>query len=70
VDLVLELTGSSLSPQQLPQEQSFVTHRTGSTEKAARMLGFRARASLREGLRRVAEWRTGAALGQPLASGS
>ena len=57
VALLLELTGSTLEPEYLPGEQSFVTHRIGSTEKAERMLGFRAETPLREGLRRVIEWR-------------
>jgi len=57
VDMLLELTGSPLKPEYRPQEQSFVTHRIGSTEKAERMLGFKAKTSLIEGLRRVVEWR-------------
>jgi nucleoside-diphosphate-sugar epimerase len=56
VEVLLELTGSSLKPEYRAQEQSFVTHRIGSTDKAERLLGFRARTSLREGLRRVVEW--------------
>ncbi len=57
VDILLELTGSTLKPEYRPQEQSFVTHRVGSTEKAERLLGFKAQTSLLEGLRRVVEWR-------------
>lgn len=57
VDLLLELTGSSLAPEYLPQAQSFVTHRIGSTEKAEQVLGFKARTPLVDGLRRVVEWR-------------
>ena len=59
-DLVLqliELTGSTLKPEYKPEAQSFVTHRIGSTEKAERLLGFRASTELREGLRKVVEWR-------------
>lgn len=59
-DLVLqliELTGSTLTPEYRPEAQSFVTHRIGSTEKAERLLGFRASTELREGLRKVVEWR-------------
>lgn len=59
VSLLLDLTGSDLRPEYRPQEQSFVTHRIGSTEKAERLLGFRAKTPLREGLRRVVEWRLG-----------
>ncbi|MDQ3918805.1 MAG: NAD-dependent epimerase/dehydratase family protein, partial [Acidobacteriota bacterium] len=57
VEMLLELTGSDLKPEYRPQEQMFVTHRVGSTEKAERLLGFRARIQLEEGLRSVVEWR-------------
>lgn len=57
VETLLELTGSDLKPEYRSQEQSFVTHRIGSTEKAEELLGFRARTPLSEGLRRVVEWR-------------
>jgi len=57
VHLLLEITGSNLQPEYRPQEQMFVTHRVGSTEKAERMLSFRARIRLHEGLRSVVEWR-------------
>jgi UDP-glucose 4-epimerase len=57
VDILLELTGSSLKPEYRPQEQSFVTQRIGSTEKAKQLLGFKAKTPLIEGLRQVVEWR-------------
>jgi UDP-glucose 4-epimerase len=57
VEMLLELTGSDLRPEYRPQEQMFVTHRVGSTEKAERVLGFRAGVDLKEGLRSVVEWR-------------
>ena len=57
VDMLLELTGSTLKPEFLPQAQSFVTHRIGSTEKAEKLLGFKATTPLLEGLRQVVEWR-------------
>jgi UDP-glucose 4-epimerase len=57
VDMLLELTSSTLKPEYRPQEQSFVTQRIGSTEKAERLLGFKAGTPLPEGLRRVVEWR-------------
>lgn len=57
VSILLELTGSDLEPEYRPQEQMFVTHRVGSTEKAETMLGFRAEVPLREGLQRFIEWR-------------
>lgn len=57
VDLLLEITGSDLEAEYRPDEQMFVTHRVGSTEKAETMLGFRAAVPLEEGLRSVVEWR-------------
>jgi UDP-glucose 4-epimerase len=59
-DLVLqliELTGADIKPEYKAEAQSFVTHRIGSTEKAERLLGFRATTPLREGLRKVVAWR-------------
>ena len=56
VDLLLKLTGSSLKPEYRPDEQSFVTHRVGSTDKAERLLGFCASTPLEEGLKRVVDW--------------
>lgn len=58
VGLLLELTGSDLQPEYLPQEQMFVTNRVGSTEKAERALGFSASTPLREGLESVLRWRS------------
>lgn len=55
--MLLEITGSDLRPEYRPQEQMFVTHRVGSTEKAEQLLGFRAGIPLAEGLRSVVEWR-------------
>lgn len=57
VDMLLELTGSTLKPEYRPQEQSFVTQRIGTTEKAEELLGFKAKTPLLDGLRRVVEWR-------------
>jgi len=57
VDMLLELTGSNLKPEYRPQVQSFVTNRIGSIEKAEKMLGFRARTPLHEGLHQVIAWR-------------
>jgi nucleoside-diphosphate-sugar epimerase len=56
-DRLLELTGSELEVEYLPQEQMFVTHRIGSTANADRDLGFRAAVSLDDGLSSVIEWR-------------
>ena len=57
VQLLLDLTGSQLTIEYHPQAQSFVTHRIGSTEKADRLLGFKATITLREGLQSVVDWR-------------
>ena len=56
-DLLLELTGSKLEPKYEPQGQTFVTHRIGSTKNAKDKLGFEAMTPLREGLKRLIEWR-------------
>ena len=53
---LLELTGSELEIEYLPQAQTFVTNRVGSTENAERELGFVASVPLLEGLRSVVEW--------------
>ena len=57
VEHLLELTGSDLRPEFLPQEQMFVTNRVGSTELAEELIGFSAKAELEEGLASVIEWR-------------
>jgi len=57
VRLLLEIRGSELAPVYRPEEQTFVTQRIGSTEKAERLLGFRAAVPLEDGLRSVVEWR-------------
>jgi UDP-glucose 4-epimerase len=57
VQLLLDLTGSSLTIDYRPQAQSFVTHRIGSIDKAERLLGFRAEIPLRDGLKSVVDWR-------------
>jgi UDP-glucose 4-epimerase len=57
VSMLLELTGSSLEPEYRAEAQSFVTHRIGSVDKAERLIGFKATTPLREGLRKVVEWR-------------
>lgn len=54
---LLDITGSDLKPEYQPQAQMFVTSRIGSTEKAEKMLGFKAKTELREGLEKVVAWR-------------
>lgn len=57
VDMILEITGSDLQAEYLPQEKSFVTYRIGSTEKAEELLGFQATTELIDGLKAVIDWR-------------
>lgn len=57
VHTLLKISGSNLLPEYRRQEQMFVTHRVGSTEKAERLLGFQAKITLDDGLRSVVEWR-------------
>ena len=56
-DLVLELTGRPPSLKQHVEERpGQVARHVGSTEKAERLLGWRARTSLEEGLSRTVAW--------------
>jgi UDP-glucose 4-epimerase len=57
VGLLVELSGVAVTPEFRPAERSFVTHRVGGTEAAARDLGFRAEIPLADGLRDLVEWR-------------
>lgn len=56
-ELVLELTGARTGIRYEPAGPTFVKNRVGSTNKAAAELGFRAEMPLRDGLRRLIEWR-------------
>ena len=58
VHLLLEATNSAIEPEYRPLEQSFVTERVGSTEKAERLLGYRSVVPLDEGIRSIVQWRT------------
>lgn len=57
VQKLLAITGSKLKPEYHPQEHIFVTHRLGSTDKAEKLLGFKATKDLDDGLRSVVAWR-------------
>lgn len=58
VELLLELTGrQDLGVDYQEARQGFVSHRIGCPEKATQKLGFTASVDLREGLRRLIDWR-------------
>jgi UDP-glucose 4-epimerase len=56
-EMILEITGTDFEIQFEPSGQTFVTNRIGSTEKARKSLGFEAKVDLREGLKRLIDWR-------------
>lgn len=62
-ELLLELTGSDLDVQYEPAGQTFVTHRIGCTAAATAELDFTAAVDLRDGLKRLIEWRARARAG-------
>jgi UDP-glucose 4-epimerase len=70
VTMLLEITGSSLTIDYRPQAMSFVTQRIGSTDKAERLLGFRATVPLREGMQSMVEWRMAQRSAAPASSRS
>jgi len=58
LETLLKVTGADLRPVFQPERSvNPVRRRLASTEKAERLLGFRASVGLEEGLRRLAEWR-------------
>ena len=57
-EIVLELTGPDLKIQFEPAGQTFVTNRIGSTEKADKEIGFKAKIPLSEGLLKLIAWRS------------
>ncbi|MCB2106828.1 MAG: NAD-dependent epimerase/dehydratase family protein [Rhodobacteraceae bacterium] len=56
-ELLLELTGSELQIQYEPGGRTFVKNRVGCPVRAREELGFDAQVELRDGLRRLIEWR-------------
>jgi len=61
--LILELTNSEMKPEYEPQGQTFVTRRIGSSQKAEKELDFKPEVELREGLKKLIEWRNNAIQG-------
>jgi UDP-glucose 4-epimerase len=56
-ELVLEITGSDVGIKYEAEGMTFVKNRIGSTERAAKEIGYEAQTSLRDGLRALVEWR-------------
>jgi len=56
-DLILEIEGLDLEIKYEPAGQTFVTNRIGTIDKAKRDLGFVAEIGLREGIKRLIDWR-------------
>jgi UDP-glucose 4-epimerase len=55
VERLIELTGSNVEPEYRADERVWMTRRVGSSDKAERLLGWRARRDLETGLRDVVE---------------
>jgi UDP-glucose 4-epimerase len=55
--LILEVTGCPLGIQYEPAGPTFVKNRVGCPAKAKTEIGFQARVGLRDGIRRLIEWR-------------
>jgi UDP-glucose 4-epimerase len=56
-EMLLKITGSNLKIEYKPQGKTFVTNRVGSTKKAEKELGFKAKVQLEEGMKKLIEWR-------------
>lgn len=57
VNLLRELTGSNAEVDYRPAAQQFVTDRLGDPTRSRELLGFEASMPLREGLKKLIEWR-------------
>lgn len=55
--ILIELSGKNVDIEYQPSGQTFVTNRIGSIEAAERDLGFKWKIDLREGMKRLIEWR-------------
>ena len=68
---LLKLSGSQLKPEHRPARAvANVSRRRATTDKAEKLLNFRAGISLEEGLRRLIEWRDSDAVKAALAVGA
>lgn len=56
-ELLLELTGSELELQYLPEGETFVKNRIGCPKKATEQIGYTGNVELREGLLKLIDWR-------------
>lgn len=56
-ELILKITGSYQKIEYKKEGKTFVTNRVGSTKKAEKELGFKAKVELREGLEKLIKWR-------------
>lgn len=56
-EIILEVTGKTLEIRYEPAGQTFVTNRIGDTRRAKADLGFVYETELREGIRKLIEWR-------------
>jgi len=56
-EIVLEITGSEAQIEYRPGGLTFVKNRVGSTVKAKAEIGFEAKVALKEGLKKLIEWR-------------
>ncbi len=56
-EMILELTGSDLEIQYEPAGPTFVTNRIGDPSRAKQEMGFEYKVELRDGLKRLIEWR-------------
>lgn len=57
-ELILEVTGFDMEIQYEPGGLTFVKNRVGCPKKAEKEIGFKAGVELREGLRKLIEWRS------------
>jgi nucleoside-diphosphate-sugar epimerase len=56
-ELILDITGSDIRIQYEPSGTTFVKNRLGCPEKAESGIGFKAKVELRDGLRKLIDWR-------------